>query len=114
MTVHVPAQWLPEPELLDSLDTAALAVGTDGKVRHANLVATTAYAGPGSTLVGRPLTGLFAEGDRDALEAVLPRSSPATPGRDGSSCPAATAAPTTPRCPAPRCVTSTASRACSA
>ena len=38
MTVHVPAQWLPEPELLDSLDTAALAVGTDGTVRHANLV----------------------------------------------------------------------------
>ena len=30
VTVHVPAQWLPEPELLDSLDTAALAVGTDG------------------------------------------------------------------------------------
>ena len=71
MTVHVPAQWLPEPELLDSLDTAALAVGTDGTVRHANLVATTAYAGPGSTLVGRPLTGLFAEGDREALDAVL-------------------------------------------
>ncbi|MET1058640.1 MAG: SpoIIE family protein phosphatase [Nocardioides sp.] len=71
MTVHVPAQWLPEPELLDSLDTAALAVGTDGTVRHANLAATTAYAGPGGTLVGRPLTGLFAEGDREALEAVL-------------------------------------------
>ena len=71
MTVHVPAQWLPEPELLDSLDTAALAVGTDGTVRHANLVATTAYAGPGNNLVGRPLTGLFAEGDREALEAVL-------------------------------------------
>ena len=49
MTVHVPAQWLPEPELLDSLDTAALAVGTDGAIRHANLVATTADAGPGST-----------------------------------------------------------------
>ena len=71
MTVHVPAQWLPEPELLDSLDTAALAIGTDGLIRHANLVATTAYAGPGNTLVGRPLTGLFAEGDREALEAVL-------------------------------------------
>ena len=71
MTVHVPAQWLPEPALLDGLDTAALAVGTDGKVRHANLVATTAYAGPGGTLVGLPLTDLFAEGDREALDAVL-------------------------------------------
>ena len=90
MTVHVPAQWLPEPELLDSLDTAALAVGIDGKVRHANLVATTAYAGPGGTLVGRPLTELF------------------------SGCPAGTGAPTTPRCPAPRSATSTGSGACSA
>ena len=71
MTVHVPAEWLPEPALLDSLDTSAMAVGTDGSIRHANLAATTAYAGPGNSLVGRPLTGLFAEGDREALEAVL-------------------------------------------
>ena len=71
MTVHVPAQWLPEPELLDGLDTAALAVGTDGTVRHANRAATTAYAVPGGALVGLPLTDLFAEGDREALDAVL-------------------------------------------
>ncbi len=71
MTVHLPAQWLPEPQLLDSLDTAALAVGTDGTVRHANAAAVTAYAGPAAELAGRPLTDLFAEGDRDALDAVL-------------------------------------------
>ena len=71
MTVHVPARWLPEPELLDSLDTAALAVGTDGSIRHANLAAVRAYAAPGATLVGRPLTDLFAGGDREALAAVL-------------------------------------------
>ena len=52
MTVHLPAQWLPEPQLLDSLDTAALAVGTDGTVRHANTAATAAYAGPADELVG--------------------------------------------------------------
>ncbi len=67
----VRTRWPLDASVLEGIDGAAFEVDPDGSIRLLNDLADREYARPGDCLVGRPLTDLFAHGDRTAVAAVV-------------------------------------------